>query len=390
LASPAHDYSSSLHFDANGVALNPLVLALCAQTATSYKFAPLAPRAPLEFTINPRVAEYPPYPPYCGEYKSRMREWSQIRTRNHVTNAAKFHARELNQTHAAFLANEIDLEQYALEVSAYLEHGHEPTDVLKFILTIQDKLESGSFCPEESTTKFSTKLLKAWEAYRRNNGVTVTPLEQKERPAPVVVANKDAVISAHAGFVAGTVNQYDFLTTTRKFTLRRVKWQFKGTDQHGQTEEDITQAAVAKMWDALPTVKGTSGDFFAWYRTLIDNTVKDAKRGSLKESKRHAPFYVETEDDEGNSEEVENPGIHGRIQFKRNGKVTYQEAQAQFQRELPEFIQGKDLKICQYIREDHDYEKIGGVLGITENAVTKRIQKIFNHIQEMKAAGLTV
>jgi DNA-directed RNA polymerase specialized sigma24 family protein len=45
-----------------------------------------------------------------------------------------------------------------------------------------------------------------------------------------------------------------------------------------------------------------------------------------------------------------------------------------------------DLKICQYIREDFDYEKIGQVLGLTENAVKLRVFKMRTKIQEMKNA----
>jgi hypothetical protein len=87
------------------------------------------------------------------------------------------------------------------------------------------------------------------------------------------------------------------------------------------------------------------------------------------------------------AKKVEHPGIHGSIQFKRNGKVTYQVSRPQFPRELPEFIQGDDLKICQYRREGHSYGRIAEIMSTTENAVKKRIQKMYNRNQEMKAAG---
>jgi RNA polymerase sigma factor (sigma-70 family) len=238
--------------------------------------------------------------------------------------------------------------------------------------------------PRKRSEGFAT-LKKPKSALGRKSDTESTPTDQQGQQGPIA-ANKDAVISAHAGLVEGTVNQDAFLTTTRKFTLRRVSWRFKGTDQFGQTEDDITQIAMGKMWDALPTFKGTSGDFFAWYRKIINNVVKDAKRGSLKESKRHAPFYVETEDDEGNSEEVENPGIHGSIQFKRNGKPTFQDP-IERRRTLPEFIKGDALKICQYRREGHSYARIGEIMGMTENAVTKQVQKMAKEIQEMRARG---
>jgi hypothetical protein len=47
-----------------------------------------------------------------------MQEWSTLRTRGQVTDPARFYSKKLNDSHAAFLADEIDLEQYMLEVIA--------------------------------------------------------------------------------------------------------------------------------------------------------------------------------------------------------------------------------------------------------------------------------
>jgi hypothetical protein len=68
-----------------------------------------------------------------------------------------------------------------LEIIAYLEHDHEHADVLAFILTIQDKLEAATFCPEDARPKFVTRLNKAWKAYQLNNGISPTPVKQQEQ-----------------------------------------------------------------------------------------------------------------------------------------------------------------------------------------------------------------
>jgi hypothetical protein len=120
--------------------------------------------------------------------------------------------------------------------------------------------------PTKSTKK-KVKVKRAKSARRAKSGTQGTPTAQQGQqnaiPAdspPVVEVgyNRDAVEKAHAGFVVGDVSEDEFLTTTRKFTRRRVGWKFRGTNQFGQTEDDITQIAMAKMWEALPTFKDTS------------------------------------------------------------------------------------------------------------------------------------
>jgi hypothetical protein len=123
-----------------------------------------------------------------------------------------------------------------LEVAAYLEHDHEHTDVIAFLATIEAKLESGVFCPEDSRPKFATRLNTVWKAYQRNNGISPTPVDQQQQDgpiaadsAPVVVVgcNRAAVEDAHAGFVVGNVSEPDFLTINRKYALRTVSGKFK-------------------------------------------------------------------------------------------------------------------------------------------------------------------
>jgi RNA polymerase sigma factor (sigma-70 family) len=328
---------------------------------------------------------------------------SAIRKAGDSWTAPKISANAINQVHALFADDELSPEDYSTQLAALLDPNG-GADTFGFLASIADSLETNTY---STRSKFGAKLKEAFIAFRDDGkDVGADDSEDEEQgqhgaiPAPVVEvgSNRAAVEEAHAGYIQRncrfhgaslplTVSEDRFLITVRKFTKGRVGWKFRGTDQFGQTEEDLVQITMVKMWDALPTFKGTSGDFVAWYRTFIDNTVKDAIRGSIKQSKRHAPFYVQVEDEKGNSEEIEHPGIHGSIEFKRNGHPAYQEARIQFRRELPDFIQGVDLQICQYIREDYTYERIAQILGLTVNAVKKRIQKMFNRIQEMKAAG---
>jgi hypothetical protein len=88
------------------------------------------------------------------------------------------------------------------------------------------------------------------------------------------------------------------------------------------------------------------------------------------------PLIVEVEDEDGQICKEENPLIH-----------RLNELRPVFPRILPPFIQGVDRQICNYIREDYTYEKIARVMSMTENAVTKRIQRMRNTIEAMRAAG---
>ena len=85
-----------------------------------------------------------------------------------------------------------------------------------------------------------------------------------------------------------------------------------------------------------------------------------------------------------------NPAVGGGDSYKRNGQPEYITDRPQHRRKLPDFIQGDDLKICNYIRERYSYAKIAEIMSMTEAAVTLRIARMRKTIEEMKAAGVKV
>jgi len=287
------------------------------------------------------------------------------------------------------LADELDLEQYTDEIFSFLEPNATSEDIFAFLTIHSDKIADGSFCPDN--LKFSTKLNKLWKAYSDSNGVTVSPVEEQEQEeaiaddsalsAPIkAVKLRTRVEAAYAGFVAGEVSQFDFLTVTREFVLRRVSHKFEG-DKLGKTEQDVTQIAMIKMSDALDNFIGSSGEFFVWTRQIADNTVLDAKKEAMRDLMRHAPLYVTNED----GVEGLNPALHGGIKVRRNGKTVFQDPAPQVRKQLPDFIQGTDLKICEYLRyKGYSYGRIADELGLTVTAVTQRIRKMRQMIQEAK------
>ena len=105
----------------------------------------------------------------------------------------------------------------------------------------------------------------------------------------------------------------------------------------------------------------------------------------LAESDARVPYMVELEDDEGNLDIVENPLLNQRQDVRRNGSTYLTTPLPQFRRQLPEFITGIDLKICEHIRQGHDYRKIGQLLSMTERAVSRRIARMRQEVAASKA-----
>jgi DNA-directed RNA polymerase specialized sigma24 family protein len=201
------------------------------------------------------------------------------------------------------------------------------------------------------------------------------------RPAPIKAKPlRERVEESYTGFIAGDVNEFDFLTIARKFASVRVHYKFRGTDQFGQTEEDIVQIAISNMWRSLHSVNLEKGSYYTWFGRAINNAVEDAKNGSRKDAERYAPYFLTNKE----GEEYDNPGMCGKIKFKHNKEYSYQNPMPQFQRKLPDHIQGTDLKICQYIREGFDYAHIGEILSMSEGAVERRIARMRKKIEETK------
>jgi DNA-directed RNA polymerase specialized sigma24 family protein len=372
----------SLHFDANGKIIIPR------PKPVPHKFFTHP-----AFTLADRVRVYQREP--VPHEHSIGRSWTIHMCTPDRADWTTDEAKVLNGLHHAFLSKGIDLETYVDRIIAYL--GGAEQSVLDFIATIGSKLEAGSFCPSDSGDRFSKKLSRAWVSYQKRQPQSPTAKKRKRvPPIPAPSGELSAPLKrkplserleeSYAGFLKGVVSEDDFLTVSRHFALKRAHRKFRGCDQFGQTPEDITQEAMRGMWRSLHTFNQEKSGFFVWFQRIVDNAVKDAKSGSMKEDMRHAPYFLTNKA----GEEFEHPGMYGSIEFKRGGngegsEVCYQNPMPQFQRELPEFIQGTDLKICQYIREGYDYEKIGEVLGLSEKAVSRRIARMRKEVQEIKA-----
>jgi DNA-directed RNA polymerase specialized sigma24 family protein len=171
--------------------------------------------------------------------------------------------------------------------------------------------------------------------------------------------------SAYVAFLSGAQGSEDRLFGLVGRLAKLVAYDtLSGSSRVTDTLEDVAQQATIEVWANLPTFKGKSEQFYSWVKRVCRNNCLDGFNKNSKESKLWATFEVEGR---------ENPAVQGGIEFKRGGVTKYQQPRIQTPRKLPGFIQDNDLKICQYIREGYNYERIGEILSITESVVKKRV-----------------
>lgn len=162
-----------------------------------------------------------------------------------------------------------------------------------------------------------------------------------------------------------------------------VCWrQMHTTSQISQTIEDAAQDATLSVWQSIGSFRGQPKQFYSWVKRICLNHGTDGFNKGVSESAKRIPLEMQNEE----GDVMENPAINGGLEFKHNGKVEYRPSRPQARRELPEFIQGIDLDICNYIREGYNYAFIGEVMRMTEKAVELRIARMRKKIEGIKNA----
>jgi DNA-directed RNA polymerase specialized sigma24 family protein len=139
--------------------------------------------------------------------------------------------------------------------------------------------------------------------------------------------------------------------------------------------DDHSQMVSIKVWEEITTFKGGPKSFYPWLHKICHRAACSAYKKTKKINRKHVPLLVDKEDDDGKVYKEDNPMIHMRSFL------------VEHRRELPAFIQGVDLQICQYIRENYSYERIAEILSMTLAAVKMRIARMRKTIEEMRARG---
>jgi hypothetical protein len=137
--------------------------------------------------------------------------------------------------------------------------------------------------------------------------------------------------------------------------------------------DDFSQEAALKVWKMLPTHYGGVDTIYRHVHRIIFAMREEAYHQIQDEAYIKVPLLLEKEGEEGESYFEDNPLLHPREYLTHR-------------RELPGWIQGLNLEICQLIREDYDYSRIAEVLCMTLPAVKQRVEWMRNKIEEMKNA----
>jgi DNA-directed RNA polymerase specialized sigma24 family protein len=183
------------------------------------------------------------------------------------------------------------------------------------------------------------------------------------------VRNRREVENAYRALL-DTNEQDGFYRAVIKFAKGKITTGLWNLPETSSTVDDHAQQVAFNVSQNLHKFKGEPSDFYSWLNKFCYNQKMDACNEANGESAIKAPLFVEFEEGE----------------FEPNPDLYPTELPTEYQRRLPEFIQGLDLKICEYIREGYDYEKVGQVLDLTETAVKLRVFKMRTKIQEMKNA----
>lgn len=335
--------------------------------------------------------------PYGGGHKSRMAEWSYPRKPWKQANGQR--QRELrsglNNAHNEYSTGEMSLDDFTNKMIEFLEPGNSNDDVFGFLQTIADALADQSF--HRGKTSFALHLKKSFENYQQDT--TEQPTEQdalpstdeapadEEREGTDTLAsvghrrNKKGILTAYQNLMDNKPHAGDelFKVVTAfaksKISSGRGLWNL---EEVAATADDHAQEVALSVLRQLRqgNFKGGPEQFFHWVNDICCNVRKKAFTETKEYTSLRVPVLVELEGEDGKPYIEDNPLIRPR------------DYPIEHRRVLPGFIQGLDLKICNYIREDYTYAKIARVLSMKVSAVKMRADRMAKKIQEMKAQGL--
>jgi DNA-directed RNA polymerase specialized sigma24 family protein len=420
---PHHNPIGTMYFNSKGTPYR-VSKPPASKTAGTFQHL-LAPKRPV--FVQPAVEPY--NPPYYGKYRDRMEEWSYPRARNHATNPAKFFATQLNDAHSAFLANgmepevghdipePITLEEYTEELIYFLTREGENSEqnVLAFLLTIQDKLEAGTFCPIGSSVKLSAKLLQAWRRYQRENNFAPQPVddeaavvdesETEDQPGPKLdirvvkqQANKKAIRTRYQDILSGKPNaEHYFYSTVISMAKKKIGARIWDRPDQAKTVDDYAQDVAVSVMESLPDFRGDEKSIYAWVNRMCFRAGKKALKNSLIQSAKKVEMFVPAE--KGSDIMTDNPDIYG---FLPKGKklavdVFYAEDEAPAYPNIPnvvlkvprrqrsrlkDILTGIDKEIYERA-ETQSYKDIARVLEISEASVKMRMKRSNDKIAKL-------
>jgi hypothetical protein len=255
--------------------------------------------------------------------------------------------------------------------------------------------------PERSTRRVGPKVKRAKSARKAKSDTQSTSTERQQQQDAIPVdmtltptvkgedklarikkaATKNRLEKAFENLkkrVAGA--DHEFNTVAYKFVLGRVSnrmWDSKG--ECANTEQDVANNILFELHEKLTRDPDSVRSIYGYLANAAYKQGSRALTENNDDRDMHEPLMVEVGGDDRDSggEETymqDNPLIH------------LNELRPIFRRELPAFIQGDNLRICEYIRENYTYERIAEILCMTLAAVKQRVVWMRRTIEKMRAA----
>jgi hypothetical protein len=229
----------------------------------------------------------------------------------------------------------------------------------------------------EKSTGVKAKVKRAKTARRPKSGTSPTPTGQQGQEE-AILPTKERIYKAFANLidkVEGAELEF-YGDVAYKFVLRLVSKRMSdagecATDQHDVTNRILFELSRQKL-DKIQ-------DIYKYLCSAAKKQGSQAFKENIEDRKTHVPLLVDIEDD------VDGGG--GETYKQDNPLIHLNELRPIFLRELPGFIEGDNLLICQYIRENKTYPEIAEITGMTLSAVKQRAAWMRNRIEEMRARG---
>lgn len=181
--------------------------------------------------------------------------------------------------------------------------------------------------------------------------------------------NKAAVQDAYQGLLDKKPNAEEvFYRTIINFAKGKISSHIWDLPESVDTPDDYAQKVAIDVWKTLHTFKGEPDGFYSWLHRIVYATGCDAFNEIKEETDNKVPLFVESED--GSGDMIDNPLLYG-------------EDTPEPRKEIPDFIQGKDLRICKYIRSGYTYKQTANIMGLTEKAVELRVARMRKKVESM-------
>ncbi|MGB6157149.1 MAG: sigma factor, partial [Acidobacteriaceae bacterium] len=212
-------------------------------------------------------------------------------------------------------------------------------------------------------------------------------------PARKRAATRDALVAAYESYQRkepGSIN--NLIGLVRKFAYAKLKYLDLEFNSGVHDADDFAQDAALAVWQSLDDFKGDPASFYAWVHKIAFNEGQ-ASFNALKQEKT-ARVDMQHEVAEGDEAfEGDNPEVYdneaiinvtkwteydeatGEIRWTRDpkrGKVETVPGSETSQFEvgtvvvdIPDWVKGDDLIICDFVLRGKTYKEIGVILGLS-------------------------